>query len=58
MKTMAAAFLICASILAIHFAVGAAGTDRPAGYCGAKLDPNNLEDYNLPCLTNPWEGAL
>ena len=39
MKTMVAAFLICASLLAIHFAVGAAGTDRPAGIAAPNWIP-------------------
>jgi len=41
MKTIAAAFLICASILTIHFAVGAAGTDRPAGIAAPNWIPIN-----------------
>ena len=39
MKTIAAAFLICASILTIHFAVGAAGADRPAGIAAPNWIP-------------------
>ena len=31
MKTIAVALLILASVLAIHFALGASSTDRPAG---------------------------
>ena len=31
MKIVAATFLICASILTIHFAAGASSGDRPAG---------------------------
>jgi hypothetical protein len=39
MKIMAATVLICASILTIHFAVGAAGTDRPAGVAAQNWIP-------------------
>jgi hypothetical protein len=31
MKIMAAAILICASMLTVHFAIGATGADRPPG---------------------------
>jgi hypothetical protein len=31
MKAIAAALLILASVLALHFALGASGPDRPAG---------------------------
>jgi hypothetical protein len=41
MKTVAAVFLICASILTIHFAVAAAGTDRPAGVAAPNWIPIN-----------------
>jgi hypothetical protein len=41
MKILAAAFLVCASILIIHFAVGAPGTDRPAGVAASDWIPIN-----------------
>jgi hypothetical protein len=41
MKIIAATFLICASILTIHFAVGAAGTDRPSGVAAPNWIPIN-----------------
>jgi hypothetical protein len=41
MKTVAAIFLICASTLAMHFAVGAAGADRPAGVAASIWIPIN-----------------
>ncbi len=41
MKMMAATFLICASILTIHFAVGAAETDRPSGVAASNWIPIN-----------------
>jgi hypothetical protein len=41
MKTIAAAVLICTSILTIHFAVGAAGTDRPPGIPAPNWIPIN-----------------
>lgn len=41
MKTTVTAFLICASILTMHFAVGAAGTDRPAGVAVSNWIPIN-----------------
>jgi len=40
-KTVVAVFLICASILTIHFAVGAAATDRPAGVAASNWIPIN-----------------
>jgi hypothetical protein len=41
MKIIAATFLICASILTIHFAVGAAGIDRPSGVAAPNWIPIN-----------------
>ena len=41
MKIVAAAFLICVSTLTIHFAVGAAEPDRPAGVAASNWIPIN-----------------
>jgi hypothetical protein len=41
MKNIVAAFLICASIFTIHYAIGAAGTDRPAGVEASNWIPIN-----------------
>jgi hypothetical protein len=55
MKTVAAVFLICASLLAIHSAVGAAGTDRPAGVAAQNWIPINdkLGFVVMPPATYP-----
>ena len=41
MKTIAAAFLVCASIFTLCIAVGAAETDRPAGVAASNWIPIN-----------------
>jgi len=41
MKIMPATFLICASILTLHFAAGAAGTERPSGVAAPNWIPIN-----------------
>jgi hypothetical protein len=55
MKTVPAVFLICASILTIHFAVGASGTDRPAGVAATNWIPINdkLGFVVIPPATYP-----
>ena len=55
MKTVAAIFLVCASIFTIHFAVGAAGTDRPAGVAASDWIPINdkLGFVVMPPATYP-----
>jgi hypothetical protein len=41
MKSVAAVFLICASILTVHFAAGAAATERPSGVAASNWIPIN-----------------
>jgi hypothetical protein len=55
MKTVAAVCLICASIITIHFAVGAGGTDRPAGVAAPNWIPINdkLGFVVMPPATYP-----
>jgi hypothetical protein len=72
MKAIAASFLILASVLTIHFALGASGRDRPAGVDAQnwipvsdkmgfvvttpRVFPMPMPDRQVLFLTTPAEG--